>query len=261
MAGMDPAADRAGRAARGEGDAPSRRELVLDLLRSSLQPRTAAALAEQLGVHTNTVRFHLEALLRAGLVQQLAGDPTGPGRPPVLFRATHRMNPDGPTNYRLLAAMLLDHLTAASGDPSATATELGRNWGPHLLGPPSAGRPHPERVNRAEALTRLHGMLDELGFAPEPPAGSRQSTIRLRHCPFLGLATASGVGPGDGDGGVICALHLGLMQGALAALDGPVSIDSLTPFVEPDLCVARLAPAPRPTTARRPTRHRSAARR
>ena len=37
-----------------------------------------------------------------------------------------------------------------------------------------------------------------------------------------------------------CALHLGLMRGALARMRAPVTADRLDPFVEPSLCVARL---------------------
>ena len=45
-------------------------------------------------------------------------------------------------------------------------------------------------------------------------------------------------------GELICSVHLGLMQGALTAMRAPVTVDRLDPFVEPDLCVAHLAPAP-----------------
>jgi predicted ArsR family transcriptional regulator len=88
-------------------------------------------------------------------------------------------------------------------------------------------------ATRTEALTRVIGALTELGFEPEPPGGGRTREIRLRHCPFLDLV--------DEHADVICSLHLGLMQGALAALNGPVAVDRLDPFVEPDLCVAHLA--------------------
>lgn len=76
-------------------------------------------------------------------------------------------------------------------------------------------------------------MLGELGFEPEPHKGARSTEIRLRHCPFLDLV-------GD-HADVICSLRLGLMQGAMAQLNGPVTVDRLDPFAEPDLCVAHLA--------------------
>ena len=55
--------------------------------------------------------------LRAGRVEQVLGDSAGRGRPPVLFRASRRMDPAGPTNYRLFAGILTgdvaDHPDAA----------------------------------------------------------------------------------------------------------------------------------------------------
>jgi predicted ArsR family transcriptional regulator len=93
-------------------------------------------------------------------------------------------------------------------------------------------------------------VLTDLGFAPVEPSSPRAATIGLRHCPFLELVIGGDARPGaDGETGpgaygtVICSLHLGLMQGALAALGGPLTVDRLEPFAEPDLCVAHLAPA------------------
>jgi predicted ArsR family transcriptional regulator len=93
-------------------------------------------------------------------------------------------------------------------------------------------------------LTWIIDELTNLGFAPEAPRGPRDSTIRLRHCPFLELVTGAQIstdnGQASGYGAVICSLHLGLMQGSLASLHGPMTVDRLDPFVEPDLCVAHL---------------------
>ena len=41
-------------------------------LQGSAEPLGVAALAEGLGVHPNTVRFHLDALERAGRVERVA---------------------------------------------------------------------------------------------------------------------------------------------------------------------------------------------
>ena len=48
-----------------------RREEVLEVLRSAVGPLGIAEIAERLGVHPNTVRFHLNALTRAGRVERL----------------------------------------------------------------------------------------------------------------------------------------------------------------------------------------------
>lgn len=88
------------------------------------------------------------------------------------------------------------------------------------------------KPNKTQTLSELVDVLADLGFEPEPHRGARSTQIRLRHCPFLDLVEAHG--------NLVCALHLGLMQGALTALDSPVTVDRLDPFVEPDLCVAHL---------------------
>jgi predicted ArsR family transcriptional regulator len=210
--------------------ASGRRDLILELLRASTEPRSIASIAEQLAVHHNTVRFHLDALVRAGSVEQVFAQRAGPGRPPTLFRTSRRMDPAGPTNYRLLASIFADHIASSADDPDSTAAELGRSWGPLLV------ESRRRALSRTQSVTDLIDVLRELGFKPEPPAGRRAKEIRLRHCPFHELVQTHST--------MICALHLGLMQGALTAMRGPVTVDRLDPFVEPDLCLARLAPCP-----------------
>lgn len=246
---MPPAPDRdpapGARSASGSG----RRAQLLELVRSSPRPRTIQSLADELDIHPNTVRFHLDSLMRTGQVEQLDGTPEGPGRPPVLFRATRRMDPDGPTNYQLLARILAGHLAATDPDPPATGLALARAWGPTLTAAGRTGRP----ASRRDALLEVTRVLGELGFAPEQPRGARDTTLRLRHCPFLALVTGSAgsgtessplAAPGVTYADVICAMHLGLMQGAFDGLDGPITVDRLDRFAEPDLCVAHLTPVP-----------------
>jgi predicted ArsR family transcriptional regulator len=210
---------------------PGRRDVILQLLRAAAEPRSIASVADELGVHPNTVRFHLDALLRAGRVEQVLGDSAGRGRPPILFRASRRMDPAGPTNYRLLASILTDYV-AREPDAAEIAAQMGRSTSRGLV----ASSPHPRTPSKTSAVTDLVELLDQLGFEPEPVDGRRTREIRLRHCPFQNLA--------EQHGDVICSVHLGLMQGALTAMRAPVTVDQLDPFVEPDLCVAHLAPKP-----------------
>jgi predicted ArsR family transcriptional regulator len=70
--------------------------------------------------------------------------------------------------------------------------------------------------------------------------GDGGTEIRLYHCPFREVA--------ERHTAVVCAIHLGLMQGALTELRAPLRAQSLEPFVTPSLCVARLhatRPVPR----------------
>lgn len=194
----------------------SRRTDVLDILRAAPDPMTINQIADTLDVHPNTVRFHLDTLTQTGQVERVEPSEHGPGRPPQLFRAVRRMDPAGPTQYRMLAEILTNGLSDEAGSP-AKALELGRAWGRKIK--PSAADP-------TEALVAL---LDELGFAPGTPDDDQ---ISLRHCPFHGLAQTRSE--------VICPIHLGLMQGALQGWQAPLSVQRLDAFVEPDLCVAHL---------------------
>ena len=110
--------------------------------------------------------------------------------------------------------------------------EAGHTWGRYLT-----ERPAPyQRLSEEESVTRLLRILDDIGFAPEP-AAEEPRQIRIPHCPFREVA--------EGHREVVCAIHLGLMRGALAEMGAPVTADRLVPFVEPSLCVAHLAPVHR----------------
>ncbi|GAA0821789.1 helix-turn-helix domain-containing protein [Streptosporangium amethystogenes subsp. fukuiense] len=207
--------------------ATGRRGLILTMLRESTSPLGIGDIAARLDVHPNTVRFHLDALAETGQVERVHVAPTGPGRPPLVFRARPGMDLGGPRNYRLLAEILVGDL-AADPDPAARATEAGRAWGGFLVDRPAA-------LSREEAVRELVRLLDDLGFAPEErPAGDPRQ-IGLRHCPFVELVETQAA--------VICPLHLGLMRGAMAALGAQVTVDRLVPFAEPDLCLAHLTTA------------------
>jgi DNA-binding Lrp family transcriptional regulator len=70
-----------------------RRRDVLRLLRDAGGPISIAEIADRLGIHANTARFHLESLVRNGQVERSIADPDSPGRPPQLFLAARGMDP------------------------------------------------------------------------------------------------------------------------------------------------------------------------
>ena len=81
-------------------------------------------------------------------------------------------------------------------------------------------------------VTRL---FSQLGFDPELIDEEADPQIRLHACPFRDAARANPE--------VVCSVHLGLLRGTLTRLGGPPITARLLPFVEPDLCLAKLAPA------------------
>lgn len=216
-----------------------RRRQVLDVLHRAAGPVGVAEVADLLDVHLNTARFHLEALVNGGVVERVADSPSGPGRPPIGYRLRPGLARGRARRYRMLAEILLSHLSATHDDPSAAATAAGRVWGAHLV-----PRPPPFRtLDPADAVDHLLAMLEDLDFAPDPATGDTgddggpPDRIRLRHCPFLELA--------EPYGDVVCPLHLGLMQGALAELDAPITVSRLEPFAEPAACLTHLTPSRR----------------
>ena len=204
-----------------------RRQDVLAVLRARATPLTITAIADEVGIHPNTARFHLEALVKTGQVERVEADRTTPGRPPLLFRAVAGMDPTGPRNYQMLAAILADAL-ARQTKAAPLAVDAGRTWATHLAAAIDTPR-------RQQAINRLIALLADLGFAPEKRrTATRVGEIGLRNCPFLELAETRR--------DVVCPVHLGLMQGALTTWKAPITVDALIPFAQPDLCVAQLAP-------------------
>ena len=210
------------------GESAGRRRDVLRLLRASADTMSILAIADALGVHPNTVRFHLDVLVRDGQVEQVAPGRKGPGRPPLMFQAVRQMDRGGTRQYRLLAEILGTAIATErhSGDMARAA---GRAWG-------RAMEPPPDGASSAEdAVDRLVEMLDELGFAPERRTATGSSADRPAALPFLELA--------ESQTDVVCPVHLGLMQGAMEAWGSPATIDRLEPFDQPDLCLAHIGVA------------------
>lgn len=202
---------------------------VLDMLRSADGPLGVREVAVRMGLHPNTARFHLEALAEAGLAIRETEDRETPGRPRIGYRAATG-GPAGRRRYRLLAEMLTSLIAGTMPEPGSAAEAAGREWGAYLT-----ERPPPyQKLSAAEAIGALTVTMAEMGFSPQAKDGdgSGQHRLHLRQCPFREVA--------QHHQDVICALHLGLMRGALAQLRAPVTADRLDPFVEPALCVAHL---------------------
>jgi predicted ArsR family transcriptional regulator len=221
-----------------------RRKQVLAAVQHADGPTGVAEVAEQLGVHANTARFHLETLVADGIIERVTDLPAGPGRPRISYRARPGQAKGGARRYRLLAEILLSHLRA-DAKPSEAAAAAGRAWGAHLISRPAPG----QTMDQRQAIERLAAMLEDLDFDPEPVAEQTNTSqpdtpgrIRLRHCPFLELA--------EPHRDLVCTVHLGLMQGALTELDAPITVTELRPFAEPAACLAFLDTAPREGTSR-----------
>lgn len=200
------------------------RTRLLDVVENQPEPVTIAALVEATGLHANTVREHLEALERLGLVTRTRAAAEGRGRPAWLYGAT--AEDPARAEYAGLAAALASAIERSSHDPRADAIAAGTDWG-HELARTHGG---PERAGAAAARRAVVDLLDDLGFAPEPNA--RATAVRLTRCPLLEAAHRHPE--------VVCGVHLGIVRGALAEYDADPDGTDLVPFAVPGACLLRL---------------------
>ena len=233
---------------------PARRA-ALDVLIDLGGRRTVAELAEELGQHPNTVREHLEALVRTGLAERSLRHSTGRGRPAALYRATLAATPAGP-EYAVLAEVLIGYLARVVPDPEDRvrhALAAGRDWGRAIRerqlvdasreerlaaagiapGEPATGEAGP--ADLGDSVARLGEMLDRAGFdcrtTREPTGGYTQ---RLRRCPVLSLAREHP--------DIVCTSHLGMAQEILGTEGVAAERVTLEAFAEPGACLLRIAP-------------------
>jgi predicted ArsR family transcriptional regulator len=224
----------------------------------------AVELASRIGLHVTTVRFHLDALCDEGAIERTRINRDGVGRPRTGYRAIEER-----LDYRILAEILAMELGETTEARARRAQRAGQQWAGRIAGTQvkmAAGQDITGATEVDDPLDRGAVLATEvfarMGFDPELAAESepmaslsadskqivgRERVIRLRACPVRDLARAH---PEVG-----CGVHLGLLQGLLdhaAAADGQSDTRKqglsarLDPFVEPELCIARLDASRRP---------------
>lgn len=203
----------------------SSRAAMLALLRAQRDPVRVEALVKASGLHHNTVREHLSALVHRGLVVREPAPAVGRGRPAWLYRAASADVAAAP-EYAGLASALAAMIARTSTSPANDAQLAGSDWG-HRLAVERDARPGTDPRSARRAVVDL---LDELGFDPTSDEDGR--TVRLHSCPLLRAAVEHPE--------VVCAVHLGLAKGALVEYGQDPSGTSLDPFAEPGACVLRM---------------------
>ncbi|MHA7985763.1 helix-turn-helix transcriptional regulator [Rathayibacter sp. CAU 1779] len=209
---------------------PMARRRVLEVLAGAEHPLDVHAIAEALGVHVTTARFHLDQLVASGLVQRRAVQENRRGRPRMLY------SPGSALRASEARERLLGVLVEAIGgsDPGAerasgakssrrsaaarASTQAGRSWADSVEAPAGVG-----------SVASLVDVLDSWGFEPEVSGDD----ILMHGCPFRDLARERPE--------VVCSVHRGLVERMLERLDdGAHPSARLIPFVEPDLCMVSL---------------------
>ncbi|HET7177989.1 MAG TPA: helix-turn-helix domain-containing protein [Solirubrobacterales bacterium] len=166
------------------------------------------ALAEQLDLHPNGVRRHLERLQRAGLVERRRSRGER-GRPGDRWSVAAGAHPGGerPSGYADLARWLARALPAAPRrlrEVEKTGREIGRE-----LAPAGAGDPV-ECFREAIAALGFQPMVEE-GKRVEGEESGGGFACRLDNCPYRDSVRENP--------DVVCTLHRGITEGLLAELD------------------------------------------
>lgn len=194
----------------------AQRLAVLEHLRSHA-PVRAGDTAAALGLHPNTIRQHLDALIGLGLVDRSTETTGARGRPAAWYRPS-AADPDTSVHAFATLATVLAGQLARSAHAERDARAAGVAWGHELIAEGDGGDP---RRTVLDALARL-------GFAPdETPADALG--IALRRCPLLDAARRHP--------DVVCRVHLGIVVGMWEKLAAPGrSQPDLIAFAEPGAC-------------------------
>jgi predicted ArsR family transcriptional regulator len=208
---------------------PKRRHL-LRLLEDAAAPIDVDSLAAQVGLHPNTVRDHLDLLIRAGLVDRTTEKPSGPGRPRALYSRSPRDDRSpGAEGYKFLAEVLAGFIETTVDDPAAAIEQAGLAWGRYLV-----DRPAPNvQLDSSQVVEEMVSTLTDLGFEPVVASHDHAVQVELHDCPFREIVRSHGQ--------VVCSMHRGILRGAAEELGGSVNVDSLQPLVEPSLCLVSLS--------------------
>ncbi|MGW0732179.1 helix-turn-helix transcriptional regulator [Streptomyces sp. NPDC002851] len=208
------------------GDASRRR--LLDFVRRARHPVTREEAAAAVGISRKLAAFHLDKLVKAGLLQARHGGhgPRRVGRAPKVYEPGPQSIDVSlpPRRHELLASLLAEAVTGQQPGESAVAAavRIARERGATL---------------GAEARTRdLTQELEELGYEPErEPEGH---TV-LRNCPFHAVAAQAPE--------LVCAMNQAFLHGYLTAVGATTTTAVLAP--RPGVCCVELHPEAAPKEA------------
>ena len=215
----------------GGSDHGGRRTHIIQILRDAKEPLSVVQVAEMVGIHANTARFHLESLVDAGMATREAEASTQPGRRRILYSGTlPNQTHERAQGYRLLSEILTSTIAAKFPEAGKEMYDVGLQWGSYLT-----SRPAPfEVLEEDEIGRRVMDKLDALWFAPELKKSPRPHLL-LHNCPFLETAKTAP--------DVVCRLHVGMINGSLAELRSTQRVVELDPMLAPHTCRAWLGPA------------------
>ncbi|GAA4532132.1 helix-turn-helix transcriptional regulator [Amycolatopsis samaneae] len=220
------------------------RRRLYTYVREARRPVARDEAAAAAGISRKLAAFHLDKLVRAGLLTfgfDAVGDVVRVGRRPKLYRpADTEIHIRIPARqHEILADILTDAVLAESGGESArqAAVRIAGGAG-ERAGSRERDLARPGRLGTERALTLAEIVLTRYGFEPVRAADGR---IQLRNCPFRPLAAKAP--------GLVCGINHAFLTGMLTGL-GAHTIEA-APAPGAGCCV-ELRPVPVPVRRVRP---------
>ena len=189
---------------------------------------TTAAVADEVGIHPNVARHHLDKLAAGGYLEVHTGKVAGggAGRPSKRYSAVAGAITEFPVRSDDLVLSLLGRaLTKLSPqEAEEMAEEIGAEYGRAMAaGLNGDALEHGSRSMRS-AIQAVADALTAHGFAAHAESRNDQLRIISDHCPFGDVAI---------DHPVICAVDRGMVRGMLSELTdaafGDVTTESSLP--------------------------------
>ncbi|RRD46623.1 metalloregulator ArsR/SmtB family transcription factor [Tessaracoccus sp. OH4464_COT-324] len=171
------------------------RAKVLATLQGADRALAVAEVADELKLHRNSARFHLDALVDRGFAVREAVRSEGAGRPPLRYRATNKSPTVGNRHLTELLGVLLDIMPTANQEQLSLAQHAGAAWGSSAA---AQAQPGP-------AAEQLVTELGERGFA----TAREPKSIRFTRCPFRDALSPDQLK-------LVCSIHQGFIDGFLA---------------------------------------------
>ena len=200
----------------------TRYAIYLELARAQ-SPRSTGEIADTLGLHSNTVRPHLERMREVGLLDVEVDGRGSVGRPQHRYALAADAPLLGlePPAFPLLARMLAQVAAAAGVGPDGAAAAGAEQ-----------GRAMAATARDRNCVRALSAALAELGFDPAVGDDGSAVTIAFTHCPFRDLAEAHPE--------VVCHLHRGLVEGFVEQLGG-AGVERFGTLADRDPCQVELS--------------------
>jgi len=174
---------------------------------------TASAVADEVGVHPNVARHHLDKLAAGGYLEVQSGKVAGggAGRPSKRYLAVAGVDHEFPVRSDDLVLSLLGRaLTRLSpSDAEQMAEEVGAEYGRAMAAGLTGHAIEAGHRSMRSAIQAVADALTAHGFAAH--AESRNDRLRIinDHCPFGDVAI---------EHPVICAVDRGMVRGMLGEL-------------------------------------------